>query len=63
MFGDIQVLNGKYGAYIKTSEGNYKIPRSIDAQTLTQEQCMEIIASANTTAKPKKTFTKRYTKK
>ena len=63
VFGDIQVLNGKYGAYIKTAEGNYKIPRSTDVQTLTQEQCMEIIASANTTAKPKKTFTKRYTKK
>jgi DNA topoisomerase-1 len=63
VFGDIQVLNGKYGAYIKTSEGNYKIPRSINAQTLTQEQCMEIIAATNTSAKPKKIFTKRYTKK
>ena len=63
IFGDIQVLNGKYGAYIKTAEGNYKIPRSIDVQTLTQEQCLEIIAATNTAAKPKKTFTKRYTKK
>ena len=63
IFGDIQVLNGKYGAYIKTAEGNYKIPRSIDVQTLTQKQCLEIIAATNTAAKPKKTFTKRHTKK
>ena len=61
-FGTIQVLNGRYGAYIKTAEGNYRIPRSVDAQTLTKEQCQEIIATENNASKTQKTY-KRYAKK
>ena len=60
VYGDIQVLNGRYGAYIKTANGNYRIPRSVNAQELTEEQCQEIIAAGNSTAsKTKKTYTKR----
>ena len=61
-FGDIQVLNGRYGAYIKTAEGNYRIPRSIDAHTLSKEQCQELIAAGNNTTKTQKPY-KRYAKK
>jgi DNA topoisomerase-1 len=61
-FGDIQVLNGRYGAYIKTAEGNYRIPRSVDAHTLSKEQCQELIAAGNNTTKTQKPY-KRYAKK
>ncbi len=62
VFGDIQVLNGRYGAYIKTAAGNYKIPRSVDAQSLTEEQCREIIANTDSAPKEKGTFTRRAKK-
>lgn len=62
IFGDIQVLNGRYGVYIKAPNGNYKIPRSIDATTLTEEQCKEIIANTDNTPKEKRAFS-RKTKK
>lgn len=44
-WGDMQVLNGRYGAYIKTATGNYKIPRTIDATAISEEECRQIIAS------------------
>ena len=62
IFGDIQVLHGRYGAYIKTSEGNFKIPRSVDAQTLTEEQCREIIANTDNTPKERPAFARRAKK-
>jgi DNA topoisomerase-1 len=62
VYGDIQVLHGRYGAYIKTPEGNFKIPRSVDAQTLTEEQCREIIANTDNTPKERPAFTRRAKK-
>lgn len=44
-WGEIKVLQGRYGAYIKTSTGNYKIPHSTNVSTLTQEACQQIITS------------------
>jgi len=40
---DIEVMNGRYGAYIAYQGSNYKIPRNQDPTTLTEEECMEII--------------------
>jgi len=51
-FGDIQVLNGRFGAYIKFNNANYKIPKGTKPQELTKEKCEEIIA-AQPDAKPK----------
>ena len=56
VFGDIQVLNGRYGAYIKTPQGNYKLPRGIEAATLTAEACQEIIAKSEPTSAAKRKF-------
>lgn len=39
----IKVQNGKYGPYITHKRKNYRIPKSIEPQTLTYEQCLEII--------------------
>ena len=40
----IQVLNGRYGAYIACNKENYKIPKGKDPKTLTLDDCKAIIA-------------------
>ena len=56
VFGDIQVLNGRYGAYIKTPQGNYKLPRGIEVAGLTLEACQDIIAKSEPTSAAKRKF-------
>lgn len=60
VFGDIQVLNGRYGAYIKAPTGNYKIPAGTDANTLTEADCQNIISTTAPTGK--RTFPRRKAK-
>jgi DNA topoisomerase-1 len=43
--GTIQVLNGRYGPYIKQGRKNYKIPKDREAKELTKEDCLEIMAN------------------
>ena len=45
-FGDIEVLNGRFGPYIRQGKNNYKIPRSINPESLDEEACKAIIAKA-----------------
>ncbi|WP_122893838.1 type I DNA topoisomerase [Arcobacter peruensis] len=40
----IHVLIGRYGPYIKQGRKNFKIPKGMEAEDLTLEQCEEIIA-------------------
>ena len=56
VFGDIQVLNGRYGAYIKTPQGNYKLPRGVEVASLTAEICQDIIAKSEPTSAAKRKF-------
>jgi len=42
----IEVLNGRYGPYIKQGKKNYKIPKGEKPEELTLEQCQEIIEKA-----------------
>lgn len=51
---DIQILNGRFGAYIKHSGANYKIPKGTDPKTLDAEQCQEIIQAAGKTGSSRK---------
>lgn len=45
---DLQILNGRYGVYIKYKKDNYKIPKTVaDPLSLTLEECRDIIASAD----------------
>lgn len=55
-FGQIKVLDGKYGPYIKYKEKNYKIPASYDVDSLTKVDCESIIAEGKSA--PKKRFKK-----
>lgn len=45
---DLQVLNGRWGPYIKYKKKNFKIPKSTKAEELTFEDCMKIIESGPT---------------
>ena len=50
-FGEIQVLNGRYGPYIKKGKDNYRIPKGTDAGTLDQAACEAIIEEFGPTRK------------
>jgi DNA topoisomerase-1 len=43
---DMKVLNGRWGAYISFKKGNFKIPKKVDAQKLTFEDCMKIVSES-----------------
>lgn len=55
---DIQVINGRYGPYIKHAGSNYKIPKETDAATLTEAACLEIINDSKPTEKGRRRFKK-----
>jgi DNA topoisomerase-1 len=46
-FGDILVLNGRYGPYISFGKKNYRIPKGTDASGLSKEECLTIIEKSN----------------
>ena len=48
---DIQVLDGRFGPYIKHAGTNYKIPKGTDAKALDLNACQEIIANTKPTRK------------
>lgn len=61
---DLQVLNGRYGPYISYKKQNYKIPRKLDAASLTLDECRAIIADEANASRPKrKTTTARRSRK
>ena len=55
-----QILNGRFGPYITFNKVNYKIPKGKEADKLTFEETMEIIAQGGDS---KKKTTKKTTKK
>ena len=63
-WGDIQVLNGRYGPYITDGTKNVKIPKDIEPKSITEEQAKEILSKAPTkVVKAKKSTTKKVTTK
>ncbi len=42
----VQVLNGRYGPYIKIGRQNIKIPKDVDPKSLTREECLKLQADA-----------------
>ena len=53
---ELEVMNGRFGPYLKYKGTNYKLPKSIkDPNSLTYEECMAIVEKADKTpseAKP-----------
>lgn len=63
---DIQILKGRWGAYIAASGNNYKLPKGTDPSTLSLEECNKIIKEgtpAKKTRTTKKTTSTRKGKK
>ena len=61
-FGDgIQLLNGRFGAYIACNKVNYKLPKGTDYTTLTKEDCIAIMEDDKNKSNGSKTK-KRTTK-
>jgi DNA topoisomerase-1 len=50
-FGDIKLLNGRYGPYLVRDKKNYRLPKGTDVEKLTKEDCVVIIEKSE---KPKK---------
>lgn len=55
----LQILNGRWGPYIRYNNQNFKIPKNLDVATITLEDCRKIIGSA---ALPQNTTEKKKTK-
>ena len=50
-FGDIMLLNGRYGPYLVKEKLNYRLPKGTDAEKLTKEDCIKIIENSDKTKK------------
>jgi len=50
-FGDIMLLNGRYGPYLTKDKVNYRLPKGTEAEKLTREECMKIIENSDKTRK------------
>ena len=48
---DVQLLNGRYGAYLKIGKDNFKLPKGVEVEQLSLEACLDIAANQ---PKPKK---------
>jgi DNA topoisomerase-1 len=60
---DIQVLNGRFGPYITDGVKNGKIPKDREPASLTQEECMALLAEGKPVRKMGGRFAKKATKK
>lgn len=46
-----QLLNGRWGAYLKVGKDNFKLPKGTEAEKLTFQECKEIVESQKGTTK------------
>ncbi len=54
----IQVIDGRYGPYIKQGTSNFRIPKGTDVQTLDEAACKNIIDNSKPTRKTFRRFKK-----
>jgi DNA topoisomerase-1 len=50
-FGDMMLLNGRYGPYLVKDKINYRLPKGTEAAKLTKEECLKIIENSDKTKK------------
>ena len=50
-YGDIKIVDGRYGPYIKAGDSNYRIPKGKEAAALSENECKTIIANSEPTGK------------
>lgn len=51
---ELKILNGRWGPYITYKKSNIRLPKGKNAEDLTFEECMELVAKAPSTPKRKK---------
>ena len=51
---NMELLNGRYGPYLKIGRKNYRLPKDVEPKDLTYEECAEIAANQDKTKKTKK---------
>ena len=56
---EMQILNGRWGPYIKKGKTNFKIPKGTEAKELSYEDCLEIIKENESKPKTKRTRKKK----
>jgi DNA topoisomerase-1 len=61
-WGDVQILRGRYGAYIHTQEGNYQLPKNVNLETVTEAEVREIMTKNEPIKPGKRTFRKKSAK-
>ncbi len=54
----LTIQKGRWGAFIKHSGLNYKIPKGLDAEVLTLEECLKIVSEQASSTTPKATSSK-----
>lgn len=59
----VEVLNGRFGPYIKYDGGNYKIPKGTDAEKMGEDEVRALIANSEPTGRGRKKATDRTDKK
>ncbi|MBK6951749.1 MAG: type I DNA topoisomerase [Crocinitomicaceae bacterium] len=59
---NVQLLNGRYGAYLKVGKDNFKLPKGTDPTKLSFQECLDIAASQAKPAKGKSAAAKKNAK-
>jgi DNA topoisomerase-1 len=53
---DVQILNGKWGVYLKIGKNNFKLPKDKDHTQLTLEECLSLAEGQSTNGRSKKSM-------
>ena len=56
---DVQLLNGRYGAYLKIGKDNFKLPKDTTPENLSLEECIHISKNQAPKTAKKKVFKKK----
>jgi DNA topoisomerase-1 len=51
---EVQLINGRFGPYIKAGKENYRIPKGRDPLTLTFDEVKQLMAEQDANPKPKR---------
>ena len=57
-WGDLKIVNGRYGPYLKAGDDNYRIPKGTNVSALTEADCQAIIARSEPTSRGRRRFKK-----
>ncbi len=51
---EMQILNGRWGPYIKAGKKNVRIPKDVEASKLSYEECVKLVEKAPAKKAPRK---------